>query len=389
MIPVRRRIVRKLYGVARIDVRGEEHVRAALAGDAAVMFVVNHPAHGDPFMIFEAMGRLKVPCGYMAAWQVLTGWLGIKGWVFRRLGAFSVDREGTDVRSFRAAVDVLAGGRRSLVIFPEGEVYHLNDRVTPMRHGAAMVALAADRRRRRGTGAGVKIVPCGLKYFYIEDPTAVLEPVMSRLEASVYWRPRTDQPLWDRVYRFAEAVLGLKEIEYMKEPGKGPLAKRVARLTEHILADLEQRRLGQVNGRDPIPLRVKNLRQRIFQELPGFASESDGDAVDVSVPSWREALAGVESELEDLHLVIQLFSYPGDYVAESPSIERIAETIDKFEEDALGAQDAGARAPRRAVIAFGPPLAVAEHAGDGKARAAAGPLTTAIEQAVQTQLDAI
>ena len=39
--------------------------------------------------------------------------------------------------------------------------------------------------------------------------------------------------------------------------------------------------------------------------------------------------------MEDLFFVIQLYSYPGDYVAEKPSIERIAETLDKFEEDVL------------------------------------------------------
>lgn len=390
LTPVRRHIVSGMYGVAQIDLRGHEHVLAARADGAPVMFVVNHPAHGDPFMIFEAMGRLKVPCCYMAAWQVLTGWLGVKGWAFRRLGAFSVDREGTDVRSFRAAVDVLAEGRRSLVIFPEGEVYHLNDRVTPMRQGAAMVALAADRRRRRGAAPGVSIVPCALKYFYLEDPTPVLEPVMSRLEASVHWRPRNGAPLSERVYRFAEAVLALKEIEYTGSPATGPLAERIARLTEHILSDLERRRSGQVSGGDPVPQRVKNLRQRILQQaLPGFAAGNGEETPDVTVQSWRETLAALEPELEDLHLVIQLFSYPGDYVAERPSIERIAETIDKFEEDALGAHDAGARAPRRAVVAFGPPLAVAEHADGGRARTAAGPLTAAIEQAIQTQLDRI
>ena len=40
--------------------------------------------------------------------------------------------------------------------------------------------------------------------------------------------------------------------------------------------------------------------------------------------------------MEDLFFATQLFSYPGDYLADDPSIERIAETIDKFEEDILG-----------------------------------------------------
>ena len=100
------------------------------------MFAVNHPAHGDPFVVFEAMARLRAPCCYLAAWHVFTGWMGLKGFAFQRLGAFSIDREGTDLRAFRTAADVLAQGDRSLVIFPEGDVYHLNDRITPLREGA-------------------------------------------------------------------------------------------------------------------------------------------------------------------------------------------------------------------------------------------------------------
>ena len=43
----------------------------------------------------------------------------------------------------------------------------------------------------------------------------------------------------------------------------------------------------------------------------------------------------LQEELDDLFLAVQLYSYPGDYVAEEPTIERMAETLDKFEEDVL------------------------------------------------------
>ena len=57
-------------------------------------------------------------------------------------------------------------------------------------------------------------------------------------------------------------------------------------------------------------------------------------------------------ELEDLFLVVQLYSYPGDYVAEEPTIERMAETLDKFEEDVLDRFSATVRASRRSKVAF-------------------------------------
>ncbi len=370
LAPVRRHIGRRTFGVRTIDIRGSEHVRAALGSGGSVMFAVNHPAHGDPFVILEVMHRLRVSCCYLAAWQVFTGYFGLKGFAFQRLGAFSVDREGTDLRSFRTAVDILVTGRHSLVIFPEGEVYHLNDRVTPLREGAATIALAARRRRRKTGEDSLQIVPCALKYFYLQDPTPILEPIMSRIEQRLFWRPLSDRPLAARVHRVAEALLALKELEHTDVLGRGLLPDRIAALTEHILAGMEKRRLDTV-GRGTVPERVKTLRHDILQHL----SEQQPDT------------GAVDRELEDLHLVTQLFSYPGDYVSTAPSIERITETIDKFEEDALGAVDAGARLPRRAIVSFGSPLDVDEATEGRSGRAATAPVTARIEQALQSQLE--
>jgi 1-acyl-sn-glycerol-3-phosphate acyltransferase len=377
LTPLRRRIMRRMYRVAGVEIEGREHVEAARAEPGGVMVTVNHPAHGDPFVVLEAMHRLKLSCCYIAAWQVFWGWLGFKGWAFQRMGAFSIDREGTDVRSYRTAVDILAGGPHALVIFPEGEVYHLNDRVTPLRDGAAMIAVAAAKRRRRSDAGPLRLIPCGIKYFHLDDPTPQLQEVMSRLERRLYWRPRPGRPLADRIYRYAEAVLALKELEYLESCGTGRLPDRIAVLTEHILSEMEQRRLGGARD-DTIPVRVKQLRQRVMQELPGLAPAGDDAADDEPTPEepTPEARAQAHRDLEDVHLVTQLFSYPGDYVAQQPTVERIAETLAKFEEDALGVVDATSKTARRAVVSFGPPVDVSA-------------LTTLIEQRMQAQLDSV
>ncbi len=41
--------------------------------------------------------------------------------------------------------------------------------------------------------------------------------------------------------------------------------------------------------------------------------------------------------MDTVFLIVQLYSYPGDYLLEHPSTERVAETLDKLEEDVLGA----------------------------------------------------
>lgn len=386
LTPLRKREARRTWRIAGVEVRGESHLREAVAAGGGVMLAVNHGAHGDPLVVFEATARLGLACRYLAAWQVFRGRLGLKGWALQRMGVMSIDREGTDVRAFRTAVDILADTTYPLVIFPEGDVYHLNDRVTPLREGAAMIALTAARRRKRA-GTPLFVVPCAIKYFYVNDPTPELSRLMTRLERRIHWRPQADRRLVDRIYRYAGAILALKELEYLDAAGKGTLPQRISRLSESILAEMERRRAGSVS-KEPIPVRVKQVRARLIQLLSGDDEGAEGDEPTPAALSQAET-AAIERDLEDLHLVTQLFSYPGDYVTEKPSIERIAETLDKLEEDALGVAIAPPRGDRRAVMSFGKPVDITGCLGDGKGsvRKFAGPVTAKIESAIQGELN--
>ncbi len=89
-------------------------------------------------------------------------------------------------------------------------------------------------------------------------------------------------------------------------------------------------------------------------------------------------------DLEDLFLVVQSFSYPGDYVVDKPTIERMAETIDKFEEDVLRKPTASIRAKRRVAVRFGEPITVS---GDRKAKGQTATLSARVEKSVQDMLD--
>jgi hypothetical protein len=91
-----------------------------------------------------------------------------------------------------------------------------------------------------------------------------------------------------------------------------------------------------------------------------------------------------ENQLDDIFLVVQLFSYPGDYVAERPTIERMAETLDKFEEDVLGVYSATVRGRRKATVSFAEPIPLDS---GRKQKGVISELTSALETGVQQQLD--
>lgn len=366
----RRRLQLNTQRLLEIEIRDIEHLRGAVDRGAGVLITPNHPGHADAFAMFEAADQLGRPCYFMTAWQVFAVQGPIARWLYQRYGCFSIEREGTDLRAFKRAVQILSKESHPLVIFPEGDVYHCNDRVTPFRDGTAAVALAAAKHASRPIVA----VPCALKYQYIQDPTPQLESVMSELERSIHWRPRTDQPLAERIYSFAAAAVALKELEYIGSTQPGPLPQRVRGLIEHVLGGME-RSHGLTLRDQTVPERVKDVRRACLEKL----ESANGDPA---------ATGGLDQQLADLFFVVQLFSYPGDYVAERPTTERLAETIDKFEEDVLGYRTARIRGARRAIVQFGEAIDVGEFAESApQPRKAAAPLTEALERHVQRLLD--
>ena len=91
--------------------------------------------------------------------------------------------------------------------------------------------------------------------------------------------------------------------------------------------------------------------------------------------------------MDDVFLVMQLYSYPGDYLIEGePSIERLAETLDKFEEDILEQELPTLRGERNIEIRFGEPITVNS---ERKGRDAVSTLTDAMCGSVQSLVDDI
>jgi 1-acyl-sn-glycerol-3-phosphate acyltransferase len=365
---IRERIRVNNHRLMDIEIRGLENLSKCIDEKQGVLITPNHSCHADPTVVYWVADQLKVPFYFMAAWQVFLRANWIRLLILRHHGCFSVDRDGTDIRAFRQALDILQHKPYPLVIFPEGAIYHINKRITPFRDGPAAIALTA----RKHSDRPISCVPCGIRYQYITTPMEELLELMDRLEEQILWRPKHNLILRKRIYQFAEAILGLKEKEYLGDTQAGTMPERIQTLAEYILQRLEDR-YGIHDRSTILPERVKTCRRHAIQLTENVAlSEQEHDAAQI--------------DLDDLFVVTQLFSYPGTYVSKRPTIEDMAEMLDKFEEDVLRRPTATIRGTRRAVIEFGEPIPV-ESGKVGKDRIHA--LTEKLEQGVQALLDGI
>lgn len=372
----RRWQLRSKQQVQEVQVRGQEHLLGALAAGHGVLITPNHPAHYDSAALYLAADQLDVPLYFMTAWQVFGMSSRFERIAMQRLGCFSIDRENADRRAYKQAVDILQNERYPLVIFPEGDIYHITDRVTPFREGAAAITLAAARRSSRP----IVVVPCGIKFWYVDDPLPGLLDLMSRLEEKLLLRPEPNRELPDRIYRFAGALLALKEIDYLGSAQSGVLSDRINRLAESILQKIESRHSPDVAARQ-IPQRVKELRRKIIQNV-GQCNAAD--------TNQQPRIQALSRDMDDLFVVMQLFSYPGDYLPADPTVERLAETIDKFEEDVFQKELPTVHGRRRVEVCFGPPIPVpAGSQGRGGVAGLSNKMQSLVQELVTQLNDAI
>lgn len=358
----------RTWGVERVEFRGVERLRASIAAGHGVLLAPNHPRMSDPFVVGCLSREAGRPFFCMASWHLFMEG-GLRAWALRRMGAFSVFREGMDRAAVNAAMDILVAAERPLVIFPEGVVSRANDRLNPLMEGTALVARGAAKRRAKNSPAGqVVIHPVALKYYFEGDVNAAVEPVLTEIERRLTWRARPEATTIGRVARVADALLCLKELEYVDAPQTGTLEERQDRLIEHILRPLERKWLKEERT-GHVVARVKRLRAAI---LPDLVKEEHGPSD--AAGRWRQ--------LGDCALAQQLGWYPPGYLTPDSPPERLLETVERFEEDLTG--QVRAHRPFRVLVEVAEPIAVP---AERDRHAALDPLMERVEQELKTMLE--
>ena len=366
--PLRRHYLHSFYGITTVSITGQENLAAIKDGDG-LLFAPNHSHDSDPHVMMDVGKQLNRQLYFMAAWQVFLAHKGIDGWVMQRFGAFSVDREGCDRRAIRQATELLTTGQW-LVVFPEGEIYHTNERLTPLREGVAFMAITAQRDlEKSAAGKTIWVVPTAISYRYEEDITPRLEQSVTELEKR-FMITAAGRTLPDRIVHLGETLLTIKEKEKLDgaASSNGDLPTRLSRLISSLLERLETKHLNKTTPNDSVPVRVKALRRHLLEHMCDAAADEK---------LRREA----HDDLEDLHLVLQLYSYPGDYITSKPTVERMAETVEKFEEDCNGV--ASPKGKRSATVKLGPPIDVRPFLS-GRPRAASAELTANLEESLRS-----
>ena len=311
--------LRRSHGIVDFECRGTEHLEQSLRAGHGILLTPNHCRLCDPVVMGFLARRVNCLMYAMASWHLFNQDR-FTAFAIRRMGGFSVYREGIDRQAINTAIRILESAERPLIIFPEGTVSRTNDQLHALLDGVAFIArTAAKRRAKKGDGGKIIVHPVALKYRFLGDLSATLGPVLTEIEQRLSWQPQPGMPLPDRIAKLGLALLALKEIEYFGQPQSAQFEQRLQRLIDRLLCPLEQQWLGAGQSGPTVP-RVKTLRMQIMPEM--VRGELSGEQ---RAARWKQ--------LADMYLAQQVSCYPHDYLQTRPSVDRLLETVERFEED--------------------------------------------------------
>lgn len=180
------------------------------------------------------------------------------------------------------------------------------------------------------------LVPTALRYAYDEGVESTYSTRLSRLEERITWKPRERSDPVDRIYRLGSGLLAIKEVEFLGTSRPGDLVERIVGLQQALVGRIESAHYG---------------------------------------------------DLDRLFVAVQLYSYPGQYLRENPTLHRIAETLVELEEDVLG--EGSYPTPRSVTVRFGEPVSVRSFLEQGglTVKEAVAPLTELLADGIQSMLE--
>lgn len=312
------RYLSKNEGIESYECRDEHLLAESLSAGHGILLTPNHARPSDPIVMGFLARRVRTHVFAMASWHLFKQDR-FTAWAIHKMGGFSVYREGIDRKAIDTSIKMLTEAARPLIIFPEGSVTRTNDRLHALLDGISFIARTAAKRRARRDGGKVVVHPIAIKYLFQGNLEESLDPMLSDMEHRLSWQPQNHLPLLRRIDKLGQALLCLKEIQYFGNPQSGRLHDRLDSLIDRLVGPIEEE--WQVPAREGAMVpRVKALRMKILPAMVrGEIDEEERNR------RW--------GQLADIYLAQQVSCYLADYLAERPSIDRLLETVERFEED--------------------------------------------------------
>ncbi len=343
----------------RIDDRDLQILRNLPEG-MGIILTPNHADEVDPRICIELSRLSKRRFIFMGNREAFDEYLGFGGWVLQRINVFSVERGGHDVAAKKYAEDVVKDGLDVLVIFPEGEIFYLNDAVQPFHSGAIDIGIQAIiDKSEKGENWSTFVVPMAIKYTYKKPVKHVLEKRVQKMErrlkqdrSGASLRKRLTDLLSDVLQREAVAHNLQSDIDRLKQ-----LEEKMTFVRHALLEEMEQKySADEVRDSKAAQARTIDRTWKLESELRGKIKGGS-----------TEQQSELRKDLASLNEVAHMVSWHPDYVELNPSAERLAEVVKKLEREIFGIKRPRQVSARNVFVRIGEPIDLRNYVNDFRA----------------------
>ena len=379
-----RPLIRSKLRVTQIDVGNSDLDQLRGLKGERCLLMPSHSGGFEPHVIMYLAKLLGDQYNYVAAMELFEQ-SPINRWLMPRLGVYSVIRGAVDRPSFSMTRQLLASGRRWLVIFPEGQTIWQNSTVIPFQEGVTQLAFKALEDAREGNSAAqLYCIPIAIKYKYLDDMHAEIDASLDRLEQNLSISSTSaSSSRYERLRLIGEAVLSANEKAQQLTPAAdSDLNTRIQQLKEHVVARLEQQLGVQPSSKQTLLDRIRVLFNTVDRIVYDEAAGSD----------YEQQLAAERQEnakrlYDDLWRLLQFVAIHDGYVNASMTFERFLDVLGLLEMEVFGRRRVWG--PRKAAVAVGPAIDLAEYTSAYQAsrRDAIRDATLTLEESVREMLE--
>ncbi len=327
------------------------------------LILPNHPSEWDPCVIFELGRRLKEHFYFVAAREVFDYSYGLRGWLFQRLGVYSLVRGSHDRKSLKTSMEILSENQGRLVIFVEGEISNQNETLLPLETGVVQLAFMAlndsykSVHKNLDTLPSLYVCPVGIRYVYQDEGLKeTIENTIQRLEKATGTIP--DNKSWvDRLKAISIQVLtgAARQIGYPLTPQLS-LVQNIAGLSDFMLVKLEQViNLPADQGLTYLD-RVRRIRNTVDKILTQTLSE-EPTVYEKRLYDHQKAI--LKNFHQDLDRLVNFVAIYEGYLQEDMDDHRYVELIRRLEREVFGSFILVH--PRKGIVSVPEPIDLKQH----------------------------
>ncbi len=293
-----------------------------LPAGAGVILIPNHADETDPRVCLELSRRTGKRFISMCNREAFDEIYGIAGWALQRLGHFSVERGAHDTHAKDFAIETVQKGEEVLVIFPEGEIFYLNEVVQAFHSGAVEICMQAIAEKKKSDpNFTAFLVPMAIKYHYTVPIENLILTRIEKMEARLSIKEYAPT-LAGRLQRIQKTLLEREQAAYrvqIETTGQKDLYQEIVETENAIISQVEAKH-------KEMPVSQPHLIDQSWQ-LSAELKEDLAAQTDIAVKKE------LERDIDALREVAQLSSWRPEYYGDDASLDRLAEALMKMERE--------------------------------------------------------